>query len=183
MRRIAVIAIVICFSLGLVGCNRQITNSVGADEYEIYSNWLKFHFAHHPPAKLYIRARTITAQIDGCRGADVAIRAKTGRFWTPLKQFRALETAEYSLELVPPNTKLNIPWSYTALDDWQGTPDSNKPFRLIFLSRVAFNFGHDKALFDFADVPGIMGGYGGTVFAHKGPEGWVFESVGCSWIS
>ena len=112
---LAAIALVVA----LAGCSGRIPNNVSPDEYGVYAEWMKAHFSKNPPNNLYISSRTFVFHPLESNGCGNAIRDKAGVPWALIKQFQGLGEAEYRLEIYPPETKLRIPWNYTAVEDWR----------------------------------------------------------------
>jgi hypothetical protein len=170
---LAIVALV----LTLEGCNGRIPNSVSADEYEIYSEWLKVHFVKEAPGNLYISSRTFVfdplKETNACR---------TGMPLPLIKQLHALGEAEYRLPDAYSPARLGIPWNYKIVDDWRLVSEESGSYRLIAFSRIAFDTTHKNALFAVSDACGGLCGHGGAVYAHKQNGAWVFEDGGCNWL-
>jgi hypothetical protein len=163
--------------IALGGCNGRIPNSVTADEYEVYAEWLKVHFAKEEPSNLYISSRTFVfdplKKTNGCR-KDMP--------WPLIKQLHALGEAEYRLPDSYSPAKLRIPWNYKMVDDWRLVSEESGSYRLIAFSRIAFDANHKKAFFAASDACGGLCGQGGAVYAHKQNGAWLFEDGGCNWL-
>lgn len=146
--------------VALAGCNNRIPSNVSPDEYEVYAEWLKAHFAKEAPSNLFILSRTFVfdpLETDGCGNP---MHDKAGVPWALIKQLHALGEAEYWLP--DASTKLRIPGSFRLVDDWRLVSQEPGLYRLVALSRVAFNISHSKALFAVSDTSG-GGGWGGAV--------------------
>jgi hypothetical protein len=168
---------IVAFALALLGCNGRIPNSVSADEYEVYAEWLKVHFAKQAPSNLYISSRTFVfdplKETNGCR---------EGIPWALIKQLHGLGEAEYRLPDAYSTAKLRIPWNYKMVDDWRLVSEESGSYHLIAFSRVAFDTSHKKALFAVSDGCGGLCGQGGAFNAHKRNGAWIFEGAGCNWL-
>ena len=167
----------------LAGCNGRIPNNVSPDEYGVYAEWMKAHFLKDAPSNLYISSRTFVFDALETFGCGNALRDKAGVPWSLIKQLHALGKAKYRLDIYPPESKLPIPWNYTAVEGWRLISQWPVRFKFVEFSRVAFNHSRSKALFAVSDSCGGLCGGGGAVYAHRKNGPWVFESGGgCFWL-
>jgi hypothetical protein len=164
----------------LLGCSADIPNTVSADEYTVFSEWIATHFSKSPPTALYVRNRTAAFDPFHC-GEDMQ-RAGVPR--SLMKQLQALGDAEFRLHLES-KSKLSIPWDFMVLDDWGRSPEPppTGAYRLLNFSRVAFDRQHTQALFLVNDSCGGECGIGGAVLARKVDGRWIFEDGGCRSIA
>jgi hypothetical protein len=97
------------------GCNGRISNRIGSDDYELYAAWMKAHFPRNPPSNLYVSSHTVAfdplSPTGACQGHNKSTVPRA-----LLQQLHELDQAEYRLDIYPPESKLNIPWSYTAVE-------------------------------------------------------------------
>jgi hypothetical protein len=177
-KHIALIALMV----SVAGCKAQIPNRVTADEYAIYSTWMNQYFSKHAPNNLYLSSHTFKfpSETGGCTNEKLRDAGVPSSLIEPL---RDLGDAEYGLAFDDLHKNLLIPWKYEVVGDWEPIPEERMDYRWIGFSRVAFNRAHDKALFAISDTCGGLCGHGGPVYAHKENGAWVFENVGCFWVS
>ena len=155
--------------LGLVGCAARIPEKVSAEEYEVYSAWLRQHFEKESPKVLYLANRTIAL-------SPYCPDTRRMRDHSLVFRLAALGEATYALGLLG----IKIPSAFTGADAFPRS--ETRTFRFIQFSRVAFSYAHTRALFAVSDCcPGP--GQGGLVMiAHREKGGWIFEPAGCNWF-
>jgi hypothetical protein len=164
----------------LTGCSNQIPGKVTADEYVLYSEWTKTHFAKGAPTRLYFSRDTFALDPLSPHGCGDSMH-KAGVPWTLIKQLHSLGEARYPLDFYSPGANLRIPWDYKVIDESSVALLKETPYRRIAFSRAAFNYAHNEALFAVSDSCGFDCGKVGAVHAIKKDGAWLFRSAECGW--
>jgi len=175
--RIGVSGLILALCFCAVGCTPKIPTKVGIEELNLYHEWLRHYFANKPPAQLYLDDQTfIYDPLDRQRGQ--ALPKGSAISSSLAKQLHALGNAEYPVEVA--SVGLNLSWPYKILNPRE-LPAPATGLHIISFSRVAFNRGHDEALFAISDSCGGDCGHGGPVHAVKENGRWQFTELS-GWV-
>jgi hypothetical protein len=155
-----------------------IPNRVTADEYAVYSAWLRHRAAKQGAATLYLPELTFSPRTEL---ADCRLRRLSPEYRL-VTRLRQLGDARYPLDLATKGN-INVPFDFEQVHLHAFMPQTPKePYWLVEFSRVSFNRSHSEALFAVSNSCGGLCGGGDVLHASKRNGQWMFESTGCSWV-
>ena len=158
----------------------HIPSTIRDEEYGLYSDWTKSHFAKNPPqGQLYLLNRTFKFNPLEQPACNLTNIEKAGVPKSLPRQLSDLGDAEYLFDINSP-TRLRIPWKYTSAEVSPNQPPGT--FHLLAFSRIAFSRNHREAFFAVSDACAAGDcGRGGAVYARMNQGAWTFQSV-CTWV-
>ena len=175
MNRLAWILLV-----AMAGCAPKIPTKVAAEEYEVYSAWIRHHFAKEQPRTLYLATRTFSWETAST--CDTKAMRKAGVDDSLARRLRELGEAEYPLNLY--SRTMKIPWDFKEASGFPDRFSEDQPgtFRIVAFSRVAFNTRRTRALFAVSNICGGLCGGGGVLSGVRKDSAWTFQQTGCMWV-
>ncbi|HWC20195.1 MAG TPA: hypothetical protein VG498_24485, partial [Terriglobales bacterium] len=181
LTRHAMLLLVAGICLGMLGCTPKIPNKVTQDEYQLYREWLKHHFASKAPEQLFLDDQTFVFDPMERRGCGDVIHRDDQVPWSLMRALHALRNADYELDVSP--STMQIPWPYQVLNP-RRLPNVDRGLHIIGFSRVAFSRDGSQGLFAFSDACAMREcGGGGAVLANKLGNSWEFSQLkSCSWM-
>ena len=178
--RLAIVLLLgICF--GTLGCTPKIPNKVTQEEYQVYREWLKNHFASKSPDQLYLDDQTFVFDPLERQGCGDLMHKNDHVPWSLIKALHAVKNADYELDVLHDN--MQLPWAYRVLNPRQ-FPNQSPGLHIIGFSRVAFSNDGQQGLFAFSDSCAAgQCGFGGAVLATRQGSSWKFDRLkSCSWV-
>jgi len=174
-------ALLLAVCLGMLGCTPKIPNKVSQDEYDVYREWLKDHFANKAPEQLYLDDQTFVFDPLQHFGCGDLMHKNDHIPWSLIKAQHALGNADYELDVSP--SSMQLPWIYKTLNPRQ-FPNPSPGLHIIGFSRVAFSRDGQQGLFAFSDSCAAgQCGSGGAVLAIRQGDSWKFDRLkSCVWV-
>ena len=170
------------FAFVLTGCAPKIPNVVSAEEYQIFSAWIKHDYSKKPTGAFYLATETFIRRFDFCQK-----NLKSKGVDSLAHQLEDLGDAKF---LVYASRSIHSPWPFQEANEYPPKFLRDGAFRVLQFTRVAFNQQHTAGLFAISEERGYrhpedgsteigLGGGSGIIARRKQDGTWAFEETGC----